>query len=285
MRYQIQEIEARSILTPQKMGSLSGGYDYSLNPYAGCAFGCSYCYVPKFPNAKHEYKEWGKWVEVKVNAPELIVKDRLKIFGSKIFFSSATDPYQYLELQYRLTRRCLQELLRYQPGKLTLHTRSHLLLQDLDLLKQFGNRLQVGVSITTDDNAIARQFEPGAPSIRRRLDLIRQLHEAGIEVYASLAPLLPCNPDRLIALLKPYVAKAWVDEMRWPEINTRPALLDKYADFFEKKHYQVTISKLQSALARPRMQRVIEPGAQAARHAPRPVLHTSTAPVQLKLLG
>lgn len=254
MQYQVQEIEARSILTPQKLGSLAGGYDFSLNPYAGCAFGCSYCYVPKFPNARHEYKEWGKWVEVKINAPQLIAKDRLKVFGSHIFFSSATDPYQYLELKYRLTRQCLQELLRYQPAGLTLHTRSHLLLQDLDLLKAFGNKLQVGVSITTDNDAVAREFEPGAPSIRRRLDLIRKLHEASINVFASLAPLLPCNPEKLVSYLKPYVHKAWLDEMRWPDINTKPHLLEKYHSFFEPKHYQAVRKQLQEQLSRPHRQ-------------------------------
>src|SRR5579884_2368452 len=203
MQLQVKEVEARSILTPQKMGSLTGHYDYSLNPYAGCAFACSYCYVPKFPNGRHEPQEWGSWVEVKVNAPELIRKDRLKVFGSRIFFSSATDPYQYLELQYRLSRRCLQQLVNYKPARLTMHTRSHLILQDIQLLKALGETLQVGVSITTDDESIRREFEPNAPSIQRRIQLVRTLKENGIQVYASISPLLPCDPSRLIEMLRP----------------------------------------------------------------------------------
>jgi DNA repair photolyase len=63
---QVKEIQAKTILTPQKVGALSSYFDYSLNPYAGCAFRCSYCYVPKFPNAKHGPEEWGSWVEVKM---------------------------------------------------------------------------------------------------------------------------------------------------------------------------------------------------------------------------
>jgi DNA repair photolyase len=248
MRYRITEVQARSILTRQKFGSLAGYYDFSLNPYAGCAFGCSYCYVPKFPNAEHEYTEWGTWVVVKTNAPQLIARDRTLVFGSRIFFSSATDPYQYLELKYRLSRQCLQELLRYQPARLTMHTRSHLILQDLELLKAFGPVLQVGVSITTDDDDIRRQFEPGAPSIARRLALVRTLREAGVEVYASVAPLLPCNPDRLVRLLKPYVSRAWIDEMHYPEVNTRPYLLEKYVDFFQPRNYRSTIHRIASQL-------------------------------------
>ncbi len=231
---EIIEVQAKSILTPQHTGSLSGHYDYSLNPYAGCAFACSYCYVPKFPSKKdRQPQEWGGWLEVKENAPQLIRKDRAKVFGSSIFFSSATDPYQYAELKYRLTRQCLSELLHYHPGKLTLHTRSHLVLQDLELLKKFDrNVLSVGVSFTTNDDTIRQEFEPKAPSIQRRMELIKALHQAGISVTASIAPILPCQPDELVSLLKPYVNKLWVGTMNYPEINNRPDLLEKYKDFF-----------------------------------------------------
>ncbi len=231
---EIVEVQAKSILTPQHAGSLSGHYDYSLNPYAGCAFACSYCYVPKFPSKKDRLpKEWGGWLEVKTNAPQLIRKDRAKVFGSSIFFSSATDPYQYAELKYRLSRQCLTELLNYQPAKLTLHTRSHLILQDIELLKKFDRKvLSVGVSFTTNDDTIRKEFEPKAPSISRRLELIKALHEAGISVTASIAPILPCQPDEFVGLLKPYVNKLWVGSMNYPEINNRPDLLEKYKDFF-----------------------------------------------------
>lgn len=236
---EVTEIQASTILTPQKVGSLAGHYTYSLNPYAGCAFRCSYCYVPKFPSARHDdYTKWGQWVEAKINAPALIQKERSKVFGSSIFFSSATDPYQYIELKYRLSRKCLKELLRYRPAKLTMHTRSHLILEDVDLLAQFGDIVRVGVSITTDDESVQREFEPGAPSIKRRLQLLQGLKNAGIKVHASLSPLLPCNPQRLVSLLKPFVDTVWIDSMRHPDINNRKDLLEKHADFFEPEKYE-----------------------------------------------
>jgi DNA repair photolyase len=243
----VTEIKAKSILTPQKFGSLSGGYDFSLNPYAGCAFKCSYCYVPKFPS-KHNYEDWGEWVEVKVNAADLIRKDRALVYGAKIFFSSATDPYQYLELKYRLSRSCLKELLKYQPAKVTMHTRSHLILEDLELLSQFGERLSVGVSITTDSDKISRQFEPMAPSISRRLELIAALHGAGIKVYASIAPLLPHNAERLVEAISPYVKKVWLDQMRYTETNTRKELLTEYQDFFMPDNYKKSVDNLTKML-------------------------------------
>lgn len=242
----LRETFATSILTPQNFGALSASYDFTINPYAGCAFGCSYCYVPKFPNARHLPSEWGKWVEVKVNAPELLHRDRQKAFGSRIFFSSATDPYQYLELKYRLSRRCLQQLIEYPPAKLTMHTRSHLMLQDIDLLKAFGNKLSVGVSFTTDDESVRKEFEPDAPSLKRRLELIRKLREHNIAVYASIAPLLPCDPERLYRLLSPFIDKAWVDTMHWTEANTNPWLLKKYEQFFAPSQYQQITKDLRS---------------------------------------
>jgi DNA repair photolyase len=240
----VSEIQASSILTPQRVGLLAGRCDFTLNPYAGCAFGCSYCYVPKFPNGKHHFSEWGKWVQVKTNAPELIRRERTKVFGSRIFFSSATDPYQYLELQYRLTRRCLEELLRYQPRQLTLHTRSHLLLQDLELIKSFGKVIRVGVSITTDDDSVRKRFEPNAPSVSRRLQLIAKLQEAKIPVYASIAPILPCNPIRLARLLAPHVDRIWIGGMNYPEVNTQPILLKEYASFFKEENHRQTTNTL-----------------------------------------
>lgn len=244
MKLQVREIQAKSILTPQTAGSLANAYDFSLNPYAGCAFSCSYCYVPKFPSREHEASEWGSWVNVKINAPELVRANRLKIFGKRIFFSSATDPYQYLELKYRLSRRCLQELKFYQPAKITMHTRSHLILQDLELLKSFGSIVQVGVSIPTDREDVRAEFEPKAPSIARRIELIKKLRQEGIAVFASIAPLLPCNPERLISSLADQVDKIWIDEMHWQEVNNRPYLLDKYADFFAPETYKRTVDQV-----------------------------------------
>lgn len=199
-----------------------------------------------------------------MNAPELLQKERTRIFGSRIFFSSATDPYQYLELKYRLSRRCLQQLLTYQPAKVTMHTRSHLILQDLSLLKKFGKSLSVGVSLTTDDEDVRAQFEPHAPSISRRLQLIRKLRESGVEVYVSMSPLLPCDPDRLISLVAPYVTKVWIDTMRWTEVNTHPELLEKYKEFFAQRNYEATVNYIASRFPRrvasdPPLSPVLEP--------------------------
>jgi hypothetical protein len=119
----------------------------------------------------------------------------------------------------------------------------------IDLLKSFGNTLGIGISITTDSEEIAREFEPNAPSISRRLELLAKLHAAGIKVHVSMAPLLPCDPERLVKLVSPYTKKFWIDNMNYPEINNRPHLLQKYQSFFDNKNHRDTINTIQTLFA------------------------------------
>jgi DNA repair photolyase len=88
-----------------------------------------------------------------------------------------------------------------------------------------------------------------APSVDRRIQLIKQLHEEGINVYLSMAPLLPCNPERFAELVAPYVNRAWIDNMRWSEVNTRPELIAKYASHFEPENHEKLADRLRNCLA------------------------------------
>ncbi len=88
----ISRIQSRSVLTAQSRYS-SIPYDYTINPYRGCLFGCSYCYASKFVyDDIGKKQDWGKWVEIKQNAVDALMRESSKITGSTIFFSSATDP-------------------------------------------------------------------------------------------------------------------------------------------------------------------------------------------------
>ena len=87
-------------------------YDYTLNPYSGCSFGCTYCYAAFFSRDTEKRDNWGYWVNVKENAVELLQK-RLKrtpdaLDGKLIYMSSVTDPYQPVERELKLTRRILE---------------------------------------------------------------------------------------------------------------------------------------------------------------------------------
>ena len=107
----VREIEAKSILTPAT--GYIGAYDYVLNPFQGCQFGCSYCYVPMFVYFRRLAPSWGKEIFVKINAPHLLRREAVKgklASTTRIFISPSTDPYNPVERSYRITRQCLEVL-------------------------------------------------------------------------------------------------------------------------------------------------------------------------------
>ncbi|MBN9503366.1 MAG: hypothetical protein BGO01_21000 [Armatimonadetes bacterium 55-13] len=187
-RTSIRTVEAGSILTPTK-GRL-GSYDYSLNPYRGCGFGCSYCYAAFFVPDDEQRANWGKWVEVKENALALLGKQR-NLEDARIYMSSVTDPYQPIEACTELSRSILEHLSerRDQP-RVVIQTRSPLVTRDISILKRFKH-LRVNMSITTDSDEIRKRFEPSCASIERRLDAVRELKAAGLKVGVCISPMLP----------------------------------------------------------------------------------------------
>lgn len=157
--------------------------EYTLNLYRGCLHGCIYCYAPSLI---HDERPWGQYVDVKINAPEVLEHELRKAARGVVFLSSASDPYQAVEAKYRLTRSCLEVLLEHD-FPVNILTRSHLVLRDLDILKKFG-WIRVGMSITSVPN---RMFEPRVPPLERRLETLRRLSEEGITTWVSLAPIIP----------------------------------------------------------------------------------------------
>jgi DNA repair photolyase len=192
---------ARSILT-QSSGFIDT-FDYTLNPYSGCTFGCSYCYAAAFVRDQERRESWGQWVRVKENALELLRKQRRKpLDGVAIYLSSVTDPYQPIERELGLTRAILEELATYHQVRLVVQTRSPLVTRDLDLLRRFP-AVQVNMTVTTDDETVRKVFEPSCASIGRRLMAIATVQQAGIASCITLTPLLPVvDPEGFAARLK-----------------------------------------------------------------------------------
>jgi DNA repair photolyase len=188
----VEEIECKTILNKSVMGFA----DYTLNAYQGCAFGCSYCYVPVMRSRRGQVDEtrWGRWVQVKVNAPDVLRRQMLKVEpDARITIGTSTDSWQPLEKFYRITRQLLIEF-SYYPNPLSILTRSPLLLRDIELLQRISN-ISVGVSLPTFDDGIRRAFEPFAPAIPGRVHLIKKLVEAGLPPSLACAPILPGVTD------------------------------------------------------------------------------------------
>lgn len=186
-------VPSRSILT--KGAGFLSAYDYSLNPYSGCTFACTYCYAAFFSRKRDERDQWGLWVKVKENAVALLQKKRRRpLDGKTIYMSSVTDAYQPIEKKLGLTRALLEELAAYHRPHLVVQTRSPLVTRDLDLFKKIGT-VQINMTITTDSEAVRMAFEPACPANKVRLRAIREVREAGIEACITLTPLLPVeNP-------------------------------------------------------------------------------------------
>jgi len=188
---QIQYKAASSILT--RATGFMNLYDFTLNPYSGCSFGCTYCYAAFFSRTQQQRDDWGKWVLVKENAIEQLRKKRKKPLVDKtIYMSSVTDPYQPLERELCLTQSILQELIDYHQVRLVIQTRSPLIMRDIDLFKRFGH-IQINMTITTDSEIVRKVFEPFCPSNTDRLEAIKTIYKAGIGACITMTPLLPID--------------------------------------------------------------------------------------------
>jgi DNA repair photolyase len=204
---EIHYIKSASILTEAK--GFMDAYDYTLNPYSGCSFGCNYCYAAFFSRSSDEKENWGNWLKVKENALELLIKWRKKpLIEKTIYLSSVTDPYQPIEKQLELTRSILKELLNYHKPRLVIQTRSPFVTRDIDLLKQF-EIAQVNMTVTTDSEEVRKAFEPICPSNKSRLQAIKEVTEAGIQTCITMTPLLPIEDANSFTkeLLKTGVTK------------------------------------------------------------------------------
>ena len=202
----VQEIEAKTILSKSKI------YPYVINPYTGCQHGCSYCYARFMKRVTGHKEPWGEFVDVKINAAELLQKEITTKKRKRVWVSGVCDPYQPLEATYRLTRQCL-EILAHHDWPVVIQTRSPLVLRDIDII-QDAREFEVGFSVTTADERIRELFEPHAPPITDRIQALGELHKAGIRTYAMIAPVLP-GAEGLAALLRGTVDYVLVDRMNY----------------------------------------------------------------------
>jgi DNA repair photolyase len=199
------------IHTKKTMGRVSEPrmpFDWSINPYRGCAHGCSFCYA----RSTHSFLGMGvddsfqNHIFIKTNAAEALEgqlqrklrkhagskKSMIKEVG-RVVIGTATDPYQPIEAKALLTRECLKILARYGiPTMIT--TRSPLILRDLDILQEM-NILTINISINTLNPNLSRAIEPAAPFPMNRLETVRQLVGHGLPAGIFMAPILPKLTD------------------------------------------------------------------------------------------
>jgi DNA repair photolyase len=196
------QTKAAGILTRTSGFIKHAGFTHSLSPARNCTYGCTYCYVPTMGIygglQPEDWKRWGQFTTFKSNAADLVTR---QIRGGEVIYCSPlVDPYQPAERQESLMPRILEALLAHPPVVFVIQTRGPLILRDIDLLKRLAALclLRISFSVTTDREDIRRLYEWKCASFEERLRVIRALRAAGIETFATLAPLLPSNLDVLV---------------------------------------------------------------------------------------
>jgi DNA repair photolyase len=185
-------------------------FDWTINPYRGCEFGCLYCYA----RYTHEYmeldgSEFERKIFVKKDAAPMLAYDVAHKYsyasessgGEKpehIAIGTATDPYQPAEREYGVTRACLEELSKREGLSISVITKSNQIVRDIDVFKKIAERseLSLNITITTLRARLARLLEPRAPRPDLRIAAVKQLREAGLRVGVSASPLIPGITDR-----------------------------------------------------------------------------------------
>ena len=232
----IREIQTKNPLTKSDLPVS----DYSLNPYVGCEHGCKYCYACFMKRFTGHEEPWGEFLDVKYWKP-LAHPERYA--GKEVFLGSVTDPYQPAEEKYRRTRAVLEEL-RGSGVKLSIATKSDLVLRDLDLIQSFPEA-RVSWSINTLDERFKDDMDK-AVSIERRLAAMKAFHDAGVRTTCFISPIFPGITDvpAIIQRAKDDCNLIWLENLNLrgtfkPVIlqyirAKRPELEPLYRDIYQK---------------------------------------------------
>lgn len=233
----IKEIKVKTIIVKSGLD-----VDYVINPYVGCQHSCIYCYGRFMKRFTNHLEPWGKFLDVKINAAELIPKNTKKYQNKSIMISSVTDPYQPAERKYKLMRGILENLLPLEPDLCVL-TKSDLITRDIDLLKKFKKCI-AGVSLSLLDDSIRKQVEPYASSVEKRINATKQLKKARIKTFIFISPMFPelTHWKEIVEKTRNFADEYWFENLNlYPSLrynifqwlkNHHPELVKKYQEIY-----------------------------------------------------
>lgn len=204
MRTKLIKVKAKEIFTKTKLP----GSDWAINQYVGCEHACLYCYAKFISRWRPtNYGKWGSWMEVKINAPELV---KGKYVDGWVYMSSISDPYPPIEKKLKLTRKILENL--DKRIKFTIQTKSDLVLRDLDLFKKFKT-IEIGLTINSFDGESKKIFEPFSPSNKKRVNTLKILKKNKIKTFAFVSPIIPglINLKDVIRKTKKFADYYWFE--------------------------------------------------------------------------
>lgn len=181
----IKEVRSSSALTKSRLPELK----YAMNPYMGCMHGCLYCYAMDFTNDREAAGNWGSVIAVKINILEMLKKDINRLPRGVVGVSTVTDPYQPMEGRYRLTRESIK-MLSGNGFRVSIQTRSPLVVRDMDIMEQNPNMFDLGMTITSPLASVTARLEPEAPPPEARMRALRKAADKGIETWIFLGPII-----------------------------------------------------------------------------------------------
>lgn len=219
----IREIETKNVITKS---NLPVG-DYSVNPYVGCTHACKYCYACFMKRFTGHTEPWGDFLDVK-HWPE--IKNPAKYAGKELFIGSVTDPYLPQEEQYGRTRALLMQL-KGSGAKISIATKSDLILRDLDLIKSFPEA-SVSWSINTLDEDFQSDMDNAVP-IKRRLAAMEAFYRAGVRTTCFISPIFPGITDieAIIHRAKGQCNLIWLENL-----NLRGSYKAVIMDYIQEKY-------------------------------------------------
>ncbi|MEM2868950.1 MAG: radical SAM protein [Thermoplasmata archaeon] len=228
-RARVREVRCVSALSRSRLT----GLDYALNPYRGCEHGCLYCYSPAVIHCD-EREPWGEWVEARVNMPVLLSRELRRLPRGTVGVGTVTDPYQPAELRYRVTRHCLEQLLRHQ-WPVCIQTKSRNVVEDIGLLSRFKN-IEVGFTLTTADDGLRGAFEPRASSVGERLGALAALRDAGVPTFVFFGPVLPGAVEKGLEGLFRSLAELSIRRILIDRLRVHRGVWERLRPYIAKSH-------------------------------------------------
>jgi DNA repair photolyase len=212
-------------------------FDWSLNPYMGCAHRCTFCYVRAFERRADRPADdrYGSSIRVKINIAEVLRTELARPSWQRepVVIGAATDPYQPAEGHYRLTRACMAAFAAAR-NPFSIITRGPLIVRDVDVLSEASRRAEVSVnfSVPTLDERVWKTTEPATAPPRQRLRAMERLVRAGIRAGVAMAPILPGlsdRPEQLAAVVR--AARDHGATFLWASpVNLRPGTREHFLE-------------------------------------------------------
>ncbi len=208
--------------------------EYALNPYVGCAHGCSYCYARAYTRDAEVVSRWGSLVKIKVGLIDALLKDVVRLRPGVVGVATITDPYQPIEASEQLTRKCLAILLR-SGFRVDIQTKSPLVLRDVNMLSRWRDDVEVGFTITTLSDDLASVIEPNAPPPSERAAALREVALQRISTWVFLGPIIPRVNDSESSIAEVVrLARDTGSQLIYDYLRLKPALIPPLAGALRK---------------------------------------------------